>query len=48
VFDPDLEWVASAAELQSAGKNTPHLNQTLRGRATMTLVDGRIVHQLDA
>lgn len=48
VFDPDREWIASADALQSAGKNTPMLNQTLRGRATMTFVDGRIVHQLDA
>ncbi|MFT4561045.1 MAG: dihydroorotase [Gammaproteobacteria bacterium] len=46
VFDQDLEWLASAANLRSSGKNTPFLNQTLRGRTTMTLVSGRVVYSL--
>jgi len=45
VFDPAKEWEASVETLMSTGKNTPFLGQTMRGRTTMTLVEGRIVHQ---
>ncbi len=44
VFDPTVEWIATRDTLLSAGKNTPYLDQTLRGKVTMTLVEGRIVY----
>jgi dihydroorotase len=44
VFDPEHQWTANKENLRSAGKNTPFLNQSLRGKATMTLVEGRIVY----
>jgi dihydroorotase len=43
VFDPDAEWTLTADTLRSAGKNTPFLGQTLKGRVNATLMDGRIV-----
>jgi len=45
VFDPAARWEVTPASLASAGKNTPHLGQTLTGRVTLTLVGGRIVFQ---
>ena len=43
IFDPDAEWTVNADSLRSAGKNTPFLGQTLKGRVNATLMDGRIV-----
>lgn len=45
VFDPDIEWTLTADEMLSMGKNTPLLNTTLKGRATHTIVDGRLVFE---
>ncbi|MFP6682218.1 MAG: dihydroorotase [Gammaproteobacteria bacterium] len=44
VFDPLQQWTVTDDTLVSAGKNTPFLHQTLRGKVTMTLVEGRIVY----
>jgi dihydroorotase len=44
VIDPDLEWTVSRAELRTKSKNTPFEGWTMRGRAVLTLVEGRIVH----
>ncbi|PSL13946.1 dihydroorotase [Marinobacterium halophilum] len=43
IFDPDAEWTVNVDSLRSAGKNTPFLGQTLKGRVNATLMDGRIV-----
>ncbi len=43
VFDPATEWTVSEDSLRSAGKNTPFLDQTLKGQVKATLMDGRIV-----
>ncbi len=43
VFDPDLEWELTADSLRSAGKNTPFLGQTLKGRVNATVMDGSVV-----
>ncbi|MBR9827767.1 MAG: amidohydrolase family protein, partial [Oceanospirillales bacterium] len=43
IFDPDAGWTVSTDNLISAGKNTPFLGQTLKGRVNATLMDGRIV-----
>jgi dihydroorotase len=44
VFDPDSTWTVAPDELRSRGKNSPLMGRELRGRVSMTMVDGRIVH----
>jgi dihydroorotase len=41
VFDPQREWVVTPGELRTKSANTPLLGMTLRGRAVLTLVDGK-------
>jgi dihydroorotase len=47
VIDPERPVTISADELASKSKNTPFLGQTLAGRAVLTLVEGRVVFDLD-
>jgi dihydroorotase len=47
VIDPERPITITAEELASKSKNTPLLGQTLAGRAVLTLVEGRCVHDLD-
>ncbi len=44
VIDPTREWEVSAATLVSKSKNTAFEGWKMRGRAVVTLVSGRIVH----
>lgn len=46
LVDPDLEWQPSNAELLTKSKNTPFEGWTMHGRAVLTMVDGRVVHEL--
>ncbi|MBV9881239.1 MAG: dihydroorotase [Gemmatirosa sp.] len=46
VFDPSREWVVDAAQFRTKGRNTPYAGRTLWGRATCTIVDGRVVHRM--
>jgi dihydroorotase len=46
VFDPALRWIVDPTKMLSKGRNTPYAGMTLSGRATCTVVAGRIVHQL--
>lgn len=46
VFDPKMEWTVTPENVHSAGKNTPFLHQVLRGKVTLTLVDGRTAFRL--
>jgi dihydroorotase len=48
VFDPDEEWVVDAAASPSQSRNTPFTGWTLKGRAVMTVVGGKIVWQESA
>ena len=48
VFDPTREWVVDAAAFRTKGRNTPYAGRTLWGRATCTVVGGRVVHRTDA
>ncbi len=45
VFDPDREWVFERAESASKSYNSPFHGWKLKGRATMTLVGGKIAWQ---
>ena len=47
VFDPARAWVVDPKAFKSKGRNTPYGGQALRGRATHTVVGGRVVHALD-
>jgi dihydroorotase len=47
VFDPRREWTVDPARFHSKGRNTPYAGWTLHGRATCTIVGGRVVYRLD-
>ena len=47
VIDPERPLTITADELASKSKNTPFLGQTLAGRAVLTLVEGRVIFDLD-
>lgn len=47
VIDPERPYKIDPAGLSSKSKNTPFLNQQLAGRAILTMVEGRVVHDLD-
>jgi dihydroorotase len=47
VFDPEMRWVVDPQEMLSKGRNTPYAGITLTGRATCTIVGGRIVYKLE-
>jgi dihydroorotase len=48
VFDPKMQWVVEPAEMLTKGRNTPYAGMTLTGRATCTIVGGRIVYKLES
>jgi dihydroorotase len=45
VLDVATPWVVRAAELHSKSRNTPFTGRELVGRAAVTLVAGRVVHE---
>lgn len=47
IIDPDRPNVVSTEGLSSRSKNTPFLGRTLHGKAVLTLVGGRVVHDVD-
>jgi dihydroorotase len=47
VIDPARSVTIDADGLRSKSRNTPFLGQTFAGRAVLTLVEGRAVHDLD-
>jgi dihydroorotase len=47
VIDPERPVTITAEGLASKSKNTPFLGQTLAGRAVLTLVEGRVMFDLD-
>ena len=48
IFDPDLEWTYRAAEGRSKSRNSPFDGWKLKGRATHTIVQGRIVFKRES
>jgi dihydroorotase len=48
VIDRDAEWVLSADELSSKGKNTPLIGRTLTGRVLATVVAGEVRYEGEA
>jgi dihydroorotase len=47
IFHPQQEWTLDRETIASKGKNTPLLDQTLRGRVVATVWAGRMVHSLE-
>jgi dihydroorotase len=45
VVDADAAWVVDPEQLESRGKNTPLVGRELRGRAVLTVMDGRVVYR---
>lgn len=45
VIDPEQEFIFSKEQIRSQSKNSPFLGCRLKGRAILTLKDGRITHQ---
>jgi dihydroorotase len=43
VIDPELDWTVEPSSLCSRSANSPWLNQPVRGRTVLTLVNGEIV-----
>jgi len=46
IIDPKIEWEVNPSEFKSKSKNTPFGGWKLKGRAWITIVDGKIVHAL--
>jgi len=47
VLDTTTRWTVEPAALLSKSRNTPFAGRALTGRATLTLVGGTVVHQLE-
>lgn len=43
IFDPQAEWVVDPAKFRSKSRNTPFKGYKLKGRAVMTVVNGRLI-----
>lgn len=46
LLDPDARWILDEEALRSKSHNTPLLGRELTGRPVMTIVGGRVVHEL--
>ena len=46
IVDPQAEWRVEASALQSRSKNSPFLGWAMKGRAIVTIVGGRVVHEV--
>jgi dihydroorotase len=46
VIDPELEWVVDFSKFYSKSKNTPFEGRNLKGKAIMTIVEGKIAFKL--
>jgi dihydroorotase len=44
IFNPQTEWVVTAKQLKSQGKNTPFLDTAMLGKVNYTLLHGQITH----
>lgn len=47
IVDPDRSWQARPEQLLSSGKYTPFADWELQGKVTHTLLDGKVIYQLD-
>lgn len=47
IFDPEDRWTIDYNTLVSAGKNTPFLGWEMKGRVSHTLLNGKLVYQVN-
>ena len=47
VFDPDTQWVFDVKSSSSKSSNSPFNGWTLKGRPTLTIVDGKVINRLN-
>ncbi|MFZ3089392.1 MAG: dihydroorotase [Nitrospirota bacterium] len=47
IIDTDKEWVVDVNNLKSKSKNTPYAGWKMKGKAVMTIVNGKIVYDID-
>jgi len=47
IFNPDTDWTVNGDNFVSAGHNTPFSDWEVQGKVTHTLLDGRIVYQIN-
>ena len=45
VIDPELSWIVDDKNFYTKGSHSPFIGRELKGKAVMTLVDGKIVMQ---
>ncbi len=43
VVDPEIDWTVTADDMASRSKNSPLLGKTMRGRAVLTMVGGKVL-----
>jgi dihydroorotase len=46
ILDPERTWEVTRPNIKSRSFNTPFENQTMKGRAVMTLRDGKVMHDI--
>jgi dihydroorotase len=46
IFDPEHIWTIDSTTWESSGRNTPYWGQTVKGRVTHTLLNGRLIFEL--
>jgi len=46
IVDPQAEWRVEASALRSRSKNSPFLGWAMKGRAMVTIVGGRVAHEV--
>jgi dihydroorotase len=45
VFDPEVEFTIEASMFRSRSRNSPFIGRRVKGRAALTIVDGRVVSE---
>ena len=46
IIDPEAAWTVDPALFKSKGRSTPFAGRSLKGRAALTITDGRITHNM--
>ena len=44
IFDPEISWLIDETTWKSSGRNTPYWQESMQGRVTCTLQNGRVIY----